>query len=116
VDEVLISGKWSNYGELQPLIAELRKLALPVKLLADETASEILRRPISRLGTSIYVELQKAPLGDSERAIKRGVDVLLSTLALTALCPLFAVTALLIKLNSPGRVIFFASTAANLES
>src|SRR5215207_10059874 len=106
VDEVLISAKWSNYGELQPLIAELRKIALPVKLIADETASEILRRPISRLGTSIYVELQKAPLGDSERAIKRGVDVLLSTLALTALCPLFAVTALLIKLNSPGRVIF----------
>ena len=83
MDEVLISGKWSNYGELQPLIAELRKIALPIKLLADETASEILRRPISRLGTSIYVELQKAPLGDSERAIKRGVDV--------------------IKLHSPGR-------------
>ncbi|HEV3480476.1 MAG TPA: sugar transferase, partial [Gaiellaceae bacterium] len=52
------------------------------------------------------VGLPPAELAASERLVKRGMDVVLAPLGLLALAPLFALIALLIKLDSPGPVFF----------
>ena len=43
---------------------------------------------------------------NSDKAIKRGADILIATLALLVLSPLLFVVALAIKLDSPGPVFF----------
>src|SRR5699024_297111 len=69
VDEVLLSGSWERLREGQVLMSELRKLPLSVRLIADETISALLQQPITRVGASTYVEVQRAPLSSSEMAI-----------------------------------------------
>ncbi|GAA0666994.1 lipopolysaccharide/colanic/teichoic acid biosynthesis glycosyltransferase [Sphingomonas insulae] len=46
------------------------------------------------------------PLGTVNRLVKRGFDTLVATLALAILWPVLLVTALLIRLDSPGPVLF----------
>jgi len=52
------------------------------------------------------VGLPPAALAASERLVKRTMDLVLSTLGLLVLAPLFALIAALIKLDSPGPVFF----------
>jgi len=105
-EEVLISLSWQNHHEIRAFLGRLRALPLTVKLLADDHISELLKNPLSQIGGSIAVEVQRAPLSLLEQSIKRSFDVLCSMLALIALCPLLAAIAALIKLDSPGPVVF----------
>ena len=50
--------------------------------------------------------LQRAPLSGTERGVKRALDLAISSCLLLLLSPLLLATALLIKLDSPGPVIF----------
>ena len=52
------------------------------------------------------LELQRAPLSQSEQVSKRALDVVGATLALLVLMPLLLVAALAVKLDSPGPIIF----------
>jgi undecaprenyl-phosphate galactose phosphotransferase/putative colanic acid biosynthesis UDP-glucose lipid carrier transferase len=52
------------------------------------------------------IEIQRTPLSIFERIQKRSLDVIVATMALLLLIPLLVMTALLIKLDSTGSVIF----------
>lgn len=58
-------------------------------------------------GTTYFRVIQSA-LSDSGRTIKRIVDILGSLIALTCLLPVFAATALLIKITSKGPVLYWS--------
>jgi exopolysaccharide biosynthesis polyprenyl glycosylphosphotransferase len=58
------------------------------------------------LGPLPSVELQRAPLTRPERLAKRACDIALALIALILLAPLMLLTALAIKLDSAGPVIF----------
>jgi undecaprenyl-phosphate galactose phosphotransferase/putative colanic acid biosynthesis UDP-glucose lipid carrier transferase len=59
-----------------------------------------------QLACEFTVELQRPPLTSGELALKRVCDLVLATVLLLALAPLFLVVGLLIKLDSAGPVIF----------
>ena len=61
---------------------------------------------IERTGPIASLNLARRPLTTFEAAQKRLVDMVLSSLALVVFAPLFAILALLIKIDSPGPVIF----------
>jgi undecaprenyl-phosphate galactose phosphotransferase/putative colanic acid biosynthesis UDP-glucose lipid carrier transferase len=50
--------------------------------------------------------MQREPLTFAQRAIKRSIDIALSSLALIAFLPLFSVLGVLIKLDSRGPAMF----------
>lgn len=105
VDCVLLALQWSD-GYRRDLICErLQILPIRVLLLPDQHVDSILSRagPLSREFTA---ELQRPPLSSSELALKRALDMVLASAFLVALIPLFFVVAVLIKLGSPGPVIF----------
>jgi len=58
------------------------------------------------MGDSLCIEVQREPLDVLERALKRCIDVLAAAPALILLLPLFAITAIAIKLDSPGPILF----------
>jgi Undecaprenyl-phosphate glucose phosphotransferase len=105
-EEVILSLSWTDRREFNAVMAGLRNLPLPVKLLADGLIAELLKSPLSQIGSSVAVEVQRAPLSNVECFIKRGLDLILSTLALVILGPFLAVIAGFIKLDSSGPVIF----------
>jgi undecaprenyl-phosphate galactose phosphotransferase/putative colanic acid biosynthesis UDP-glucose lipid carrier transferase len=52
------------------------------------------------------LEIQRAPLSVAEQIAKRLVDVTIGVLALIIFSPVMALTALAIKLDGPGPVLF----------
>jgi Undecaprenyl-phosphate glucose phosphotransferase len=106
VDEVIVGADVMRLGDLTWLFSGLRKLPLPVMLVPVGTASDIFTRPSHMVGGSVYIELQREPLGAFERAAKRAIDVVGSLSALILLLPLLTITALLVKLDSPGPILF----------
>jgi undecaprenyl-phosphate galactose phosphotransferase/putative colanic acid biosynthesis UDP-glucose lipid carrier transferase len=74
--------------------------------LPDENVSRFLRGQFVNIGAAWTAELKRAPLNFGEQALKRCCDLLLSGVALVLLAPLMLITALAIKLDSRGPVLF----------
>ncbi|MFG1351458.1 undecaprenyl-phosphate glucose phosphotransferase [Xanthobacter autotrophicus] len=106
IEEIVIAMPWSNLERLDAVRARLRALPVPVKLLPDEAVHELLDAPRVDFGSSVAIEVQRAPLSRVELAQKRVLDIAVSGVALTLLLPLFAIIAICIKSDSKGPVIF----------
>ncbi|MDA9404505.1 undecaprenyl-phosphate glucose phosphotransferase [Bradyrhizobium sp. CCBAU 45389] len=105
-DEFLLAFDWTELPTLKKLSQHLRQVPNAVRLLPDSTIADVVSRPFVPIGETVAVEIQRAPLSIGERALKRGLDIGLASLGLLLLPPLLILTAVLIKLDSPGRVIF----------
>jgi Undecaprenyl-phosphate glucose phosphotransferase len=66
----------------------------------------LIERPWQDLGPARAVELQGAPLNTVQRTAKRIFDIALASSSLMVLLPVFIITALAIRLDSPGPVVF----------
>jgi len=106
-EELVIALDWSRADLIRSVEERLRASPLPVRLLPDRVVRSILERqsasPLDPLPT---VELQRAPLTWPEQLEKRACDIVLAALALVILSPLMAMSALAVRLDSPGPVIF----------
>jgi putative colanic acid biosynthesis UDP-glucose lipid carrier transferase len=105
-EEVVIEADPNRWSELRAFLADLRVLPCPVVLVPVGATSPVFRRPIRDLGSAVCVELQRGPLTGLECVAKRSMDLLGAGLALILLSPLLAATALLIRLDSRGPVLF----------
>jgi exopolysaccharide biosynthesis polyprenyl glycosylphosphotransferase len=54
----------------------------------------------------LAIEIQRAPLSAAERFVKRVMDIVIGTIALIFSLPVMVLTAIAIKLDGPGPVIF----------
>jgi putative colanic acid biosynthesis UDP-glucose lipid carrier transferase len=106
VDEVLVCGTLERCSQLIKLLSPLRDLPVTVSFLPTGPSAQILQRPSNQLGDMTCIELQRQPLNTIELALKRVVDVLFAAFGLVVLFPLMTLTALMIKLDSPGPVLF----------
>ena len=106
VERVIVAQQEFSERELSPVVAICRELDLRLTVIpADHQA----------LGTGAHIEhLAEMPLIEfgewaparSVLAAKRAVDVVLGAVALAVLSPLMALTALAVKLESRGPVLF----------
>ncbi|WP_034994629.1 undecaprenyl-phosphate glucose phosphotransferase [Beijerinckia mobilis] len=106
-EEFVVALKWSSRPLLETVRDRLRISPLPVTLLPDHNIRSILgRRGIATGRPDVCLELQRAPLTTTERAAKRSLDIVAASIAILLLSPVFLVTALAIKLDSSGPIIF----------
>ena len=106
IEHVFLLLQWGHQQFISELLQTLRIIAIPVHLLPDEKAAQLLSaRPVT-LGTVRTVELQRAPLDAVERAWKRAIDLFGATALLSLLAPLLLMITILIKLDSHGPVLF----------
>lgn len=61
---------------------------------------------IDQIGALPMIQLFREPLSSTARVVKRGMDILVASLALTVLSPVWLLVALLIKLDSRGSVFY----------
>ena len=61
---------------------------------------------IDQIGALPMIQLFREPLSSTARVVKRGMDILVASLALALLSPLWLVIAVLIKLDSKGGVFY----------
>lgn len=85
----------------------LRVSPLSVKLLPDSTIRRILgRQSNDGRDPPLSVEIQREPLNGWERLTKRALDLVLAVAAAVLLAPVLLMTAVAIKIDSNGPVLF----------
>jgi Undecaprenyl-phosphate glucose phosphotransferase len=103
-EEIIVALPWGNSVYLNFVRERLRLSPLPVRLLPDQHIRSIWEGTTSVGAPTI--EIQRAPLGRVERAVKRVFDILIAAFGLIVHSPLLLAVAVLIKLDSAGPVIF----------
>jgi undecaprenyl-phosphate galactose phosphotransferase/putative colanic acid biosynthesis UDP-glucose lipid carrier transferase len=85
---------------------QLKTLPVAARLLPDRRVRSLTNYTSSARQRVLAIEIQRAPLSAAERFIKRLMDIVLASLALVFSLPVMALTAIAIKLDGPGPVIF----------
>src|SRR6476660_2207759 len=106
IEEIIVGANLDHWSNLKELLSELRVLPVPVNLVPVGPTSDLFQLPSHTIGDTVTVELQRGPRTIFERAVKRTIDIVVAGTALLLLLPLFVMTAIAIKLDSPGPVIF----------
>jgi Undecaprenyl-phosphate glucose phosphotransferase len=105
VDKVLIALPMSAEGRILQLLTRLRSLAVDVALVPDFVGMR-LDKQIVREGHPPILSVLRKPQSDLDWMVKRGFDFIASLLLLIALSPVFALTALAIRVDSAGPILF----------
>ncbi|HOQ97525.1 MAG TPA: undecaprenyl-phosphate glucose phosphotransferase [Anaerolineae bacterium] len=115
VDEVVIALPEASHEEMLNLIYECEHERVLVRVFPDVfqiIASEL---SISDLNGLPMLTVRDVALRGWRLALKRGMDVVGSTIMLIVLSPLFMFIALLIKMDSPGPV-FYSQVRMGLDA
>jgi Undecaprenyl-phosphate glucose phosphotransferase len=106
VDEIVLALPWSDTRKLELVRDHLRVSPLPVQLLPDRRIRSLAENPSFRLRKSLSIEIQRGPLSRVEQMSKRLFDIFGASVGLIVLAPLMLLTAIAIKMDSPGPVFF----------
>lgn len=105
-DEIVLALPWSDTRKLELVRDRLRASPLPIQLLPDRLIRSLAENPSFKLKNSLSIEVQRGPLTRLEQFSKRTIDVIGASIALMALSPLMLLSAVAIKLDSNGPVLF----------
>ncbi len=106
-DEIAISLALNEYYKLRGVVAACEKSGVHTKFIPDYT-DIIPTRPYTEdlVGLPV-INIRHVPLNDSfNMGIKRVMDIVLSLICIVLFSPVMGFTALLVKLSSPGPLIF----------
>lgn len=103
-DQIILALPWQDGSDFEAVRNWLRISPLPVRLLPDSSARAILE--IGDSPSALLIDLQRAPMTRFEQAVKRALDLVVAGTCVVILSLLMLIAAALIKLESPGPVIF----------
>lgn len=106
IDEVIFALPPAQHDHVVELSLQL--LGEPVMLHTIPTALDLAfaRTPVDSVGGIPLVSLRESALTPAQRVVKRLFDITVSLALIVLLSPMMLLIALLIKLESPGPVIF----------
>ena len=104
--EILLALPWSDAGRMEFVRDRIKALPVAARLLPDMRVRSLTNYTSSARQRVLAIEIQRAPLSATERSVKRFMDVAIASLALILFLPIVAFTAIAIKLDSKGPVIF----------
>jgi Undecaprenyl-phosphate glucose phosphotransferase len=106
VEHVFIALPLNRYADARRVFDALSQTVADVRLIADVPALSGLSLTTTNLGGMTVIGLRESPHYGLNVVVKRAMDVLLSSVAIVVLAPLMALIAVLIKLTSPGPVLY----------
>jgi len=106
IREVHLDMDWTRWADVKQILPHLRVLPVPLRLIADSTAHDILQYPQRKMAGLTSFELQRPPLSVEERAAKRAFDVFIATVCLVATAPVLLAISVAIRIESCGPVLF----------
>lgn len=106
IHEIIVCVGAASSQTLMTLMHQLRRIPVSVKLIPDSELHYFLQRPLVDIGTGVAVELQRRPCSAFEQTIKRMIDFTFASVGLLTLWPMLLMVAILIRLDSPGPVLF----------
>lgn len=106
VNEVIFALPMHAHTKLANLVAELQALGVNLRVVPDFFDLVFLRSIVEDFGGMPLVTLREPALDPLQRLIKRIFDLIVALFSLFLILPFMAIIALLIKLDTPGPIIF----------
>jgi Undecaprenyl-phosphate glucose phosphotransferase len=106
-DAIVIALPWSERALIDRCVEAFMTVPVSISLAPEEIIERFEKPRIARMGAISILELQPAPFTSTDLVAKRIFDFVMAIAGLLACAPLFAVVAILIKLDSRGPVLFF---------
>lgn len=106
IEEVIIAIDTSEHNKLQSILAQLSHRQAIIKITPD--LYDIISGSVktSNVFGAVLIEIYPELMPDWQRVIKRGLDILISSLVLILLSPLYLFAAIKVKLSSPGPIFY----------
>lgn len=106
-DEVLVAIPAKRYLQVSSVLESLQDLGKPVRAILDMGPRLSVREKILQVGRLQMMDLAISPVESfAYTVLKRSFDLLFSIISLLLLSPLMAGIALVVKLSSPGPILF----------
>jgi Undecaprenyl-phosphate glucose phosphotransferase len=106
IDLLIVALPITAETRLLQMLKQLWVLPVDIRLSAHTNKLRLRPRSYSFIGTVPFLDVFDKPIGDWDYLIKRGFDLLFATLALIVLSPIMLATAIAIRLDSPGPILF----------
>jgi Undecaprenyl-phosphate glucose phosphotransferase len=106
-DDVFVLVPWADEGTIDACVDAFLRVPASIHLGPERVLDRFVDARISKIGTIASLNLVGRPLSTVDIVIKRIMDIVISAGVLVLLAPLLCIVALLIKLDSPGPVLFF---------
>ena len=107
VDEIILT-EASHNESTRRIIREARANQIDVKIVPESFGCDLSRLALTKYGNVPVLTLSQEPIPTFRLLVKRGIDIVLSTVGLLLALPLLAITCLAIRLDSPGHVLYRA--------
>ncbi|QND75281.1 undecaprenyl-phosphate glucose phosphotransferase [Tardiphaga robiniae] len=104
--EIMLAMPWLQTERIELIRERIKALPIAARLLPDRRVRALSNYSSAMRQRVLVIEIQRAPLGAAEQLVKRAMDLAISAVALATLLPVFVLTALAIKLDGTGPVIF----------
>jgi len=106
VEEVIVAIEHSENHTIEKIITQLEDTSVVIKIIP--VMQDILMGSVKT--TSIFqaplIQIFPDLMPDWQMSLKRIIDIVVSVICLVLLCPIILITAIAIKLTSPGPVFF----------
>jgi Undecaprenyl-phosphate glucose phosphotransferase len=106
VDQVFIIGSRYTGERLAQIVEGLSEVCVDVSLVPVEAIKLSPNYAVNLLGNMPVLTLWQRPVRDVNRILKRAEDLLISIIALVILSPILLLTAVVVRLSSPGPALF----------
>lgn len=110
VDQIYFLQKSNEtIADIQEYFDICMEMGVTVKIIIDSYDSYLMKKTnsfVSSIGTYPVVTYHTITLNNYEQMIKRIMDIVISIIAIVVSSPIMLVTAIAIKIDSPGPVIF----------
>ena len=106
IEHVFVALPLNRYADARRVFAALSQTVVDVQLIADVPAMAGMTFTTTQIHGMTVVGLRENPHHGLNIVVKRAMDIVLACAALVLLAPLMALIAVLIKLTSPGPVLY----------
>ena len=106
VDIVFIALPHTDYGRLTAVLNDIGDDPVDIHFVPDVFSLASLRGGVEEFETIPFIHLRESPLYGWNLVLKRGFDLVFGTAALLAVSPLVLAITVLLKLASPGPVLY----------
>lgn len=106
-DEAVIAIHPTDFVQIPKIIPVLNRLCLPARAVVDFGEGVVVKEKLFQLGNMQMLDLTATPAESLDYALlKRAFDICFSLIVLIFTSPIWAVVAVLVKVTSPGPILF----------
>lgn len=106
INEVIITLPWQYHRKIMSIMAHCERRSIRTRIVPDLYQMRISRMQIEEIAGVPMIGIKESGLGGLNHLVKRSIDVAVAALGLILSSPIMLLMAAMIKMESPGPVLF----------